>query len=135
MSDLRLVKYAGNADGSATGAVTFSDDRPNLQMGGVGEVTHKEFLTLAARGLVLEPVDDGGLADKTVKELNQLAEKRGVQISDDAKKPELVSALRADLAKSGGASPEPVATGGTMTGAGGGPTGTPTGTGSAGPTT
>ena len=84
MSDLRLVKYAGNADGSATGAVTFSDDRPNLQMGGVGEVTHKEFLTLAARGLVLEPVDDGGLADKTVKELNQLAEKRGVQVSDDA---------------------------------------------------
>jgi len=49
-----LVRYLGNADGSATGALSFDDDRPNISLGGVGYVTSDEIARLSTLGVVLD---------------------------------------------------------------------------------
>lgn len=134
---MKLVKYVGNATShDQTGAISFnSKDRPDIQMGGMGEMTDEEIAALAPMGIVLEVVDDGGLSGMTVKDLDKRAEKLGVELDEGASKDEKVSALRAHLA-SNPSSQVPgeegqAAVGGTTVGASGGPTGTSTGGGPA----
>lgn len=123
---MKLVKYVGNADDSATGAITFSgDDRPDIVRGAVGEMTDQEVAFLSSRGIVLEVVDDGGLDGMTIKDLQKLAEKKSIDVDGLEKKDDLVSAVRTGLASAGefeqptqaiGGTSEGVATGGAGTG-------------------
>lgn len=128
---MKLVKYIGNADGSSTSRLDFRDDRPVLELGGMGEVTDEESAMLASRGIILEVVDDGGLDGLKVKQLQDMAAERGVDVEGLDKKDDLVSALRQNLATAP-SSPEPVVAGGTSEGVATGNTGTSTSTGTAG---
>lgn len=134
---MKLVKYVGNASGhDRTGAIHFdSKERPDIQMGGMGEMTDEEIAALAPMGIVLEVVDDGGLEGMSVKDLEKRAEKLGVELDADSNKTEKVSVLRNHLASNPTAlapgEEDRAAVGGTTTGASGGPTGTSTGGGPA----
>lgn len=125
---MKLMRYARNANSiDQTGAITFVDDeRPDVLMHGIGEFTDQEISSLTSMGMVLETVDDGGLEDKNVAELEKLAKKEGVELPDGAKKDEIVSALRAGIADSG-EQRAAMAIGGTAVGVSGGPTGVSTG--------
>lgn len=59
MPDLILVQYTGNADdNNNTGALSFSDDRPDLKLGEVGWVTQQDFIIAANHGVQLKQVTD-----------------------------------------------------------------------------
>jgi hypothetical protein len=129
---MQLMQYVENAIAhDATGAITFPDDRPDVQLGGIGEFTDEEVAALSGMGMVLHQVDDGGLSDMTVEELKKLAKKKDVVVEKDDGKDAIVSKLRTALADSG-EQRSAMAIGGTGVGVSGGPTGTPVGGGPAG---
>jgi hypothetical protein len=129
---MQLMQYVENATShDATGAITFNDDRPTVQLGGVGEFTDEEVARLSGMGMVLQQVDDGGLSDMTVEDLKKRAKKEDVELDKDDGKDDIVSKLRVALANSGERQAA-MAIGGTGIAASGGPTGTPVGGGPAG---
>jgi hypothetical protein len=131
---MRLMRYEENASpNDGTRVIQVGDNRPDINMGGMGEMTEQEIAAANAMGHVLVEVNDGGLSGLSVKKLDERAEELGVTFEPDANKDEKVSALRARLA-SGPEDPAEAANtalaGATTVGASGGPTGTPTGGGS-----
>jgi hypothetical protein len=125
------MKYVENANpNDGTTAIAVGDDRPTIQLGGMGEMTEHEIRNASAMGHVLVDVDDGGLSKMTVKELDAKAEKLGVALDEDASKDDKIAALRQRLA-SGPEDPAEAANwaaiGGTTVGVSGGPTGVSTG--------
>lgn len=119
---MKLMRYTGNASvHDATGAIELPETdeapaRPTVQMRAIGEFTDREVAVLSQMGYVLEAVDDGGLDDMSVKDLESRAKKEGIELGDASKKDEIVSVMRQALANSG-EEQAGQAMGGTFTGA------------------
>lgn len=135
---MKLMKYVENASRTdGTRAIKVGGDRPDINLGGMGEMEDYEIANASAMGHVLVEADDGGIGDMSIKDLEKRASKMGVTFDEDAKKDDMVSVLRQRLA-SGPEDPAEAANaalvGGTTVGASGGPTGVATGGGPATPT-
>jgi hypothetical protein len=139
-----LVKYVRNADpNSGTAVITGLEDRPDIPIGGEGELTQDEFHTLTSAGLILEVVGDD-LEDLGRSELDDRLTAAGLDPKDYKNKQEAVDALRdvgsagtpssEELPPSATTGPGGVAGGGAPAGPGGAAGGTAAGGGPATPT-
>jgi hypothetical protein len=95
---MHFVKYVQNSnDLDANSGITFTDGRPTIHLGGVGQVSDSEHAMLSGRGLVLETVEDPGYSKKKVDDLREEALAKGVTNADSLDKDGLVGALHAKL--------------------------------------
>ena len=101
-NELLIVKYARNADASlATAALSGLDGRPDIPIGGFGQVTDQELRLASSHGIVLEVYseeearaegyepperdpEEKPLAQRSHKELDAIAEEERIDL-DGAK--------------------------------------------------
>lgn len=89
-----LVKYVRNADpNSGTALINNLKDRPDIPIGGEGELTTDEINVLQNAGLVLEVVGDD-LDDLSRPDLDDRLTAAGLEPKDYKNKEEAVAALR-----------------------------------------